>query len=159
MCGFASHTSRCTHCWCRFWVGHWCNSYGTCFCPWCIRLFNLSLVPGMRTLFSPISPGIPSISELTFNATTRTLTCISTGGPATNVTWRMGVSELTVDGSTYQFMQTLTDRTTSTYTNVLTIASSDLTPILGSIFTCEVENTRGAATLNITIPCKKHYTV
>ena len=113
----------------------------------------------IQPAFSPISPGIPSISELTFNATTRSLTCISTGGPAINVTWRMGGSELTVDGSTYQFMQTLTNRTTSTYCNVLTIVSSDLTPILGSIFTCEVENTRGTATMNITILCKKHSTV
>ena len=101
-------------------------------------------------------PGAPIISELTFNATTRTLTCISMGGPATDVTWRMGGSELTVDGSLYQFMQTLTDRTTSTYTNVLTIVSTDLTTIIGSNFTCEVENTRGRGSMNITIPCKNN---
>ena len=81
------------------------------------------------------------------------------GGPATNVTWKMGGSELTVDGSMYQFMQTLTEESTATYTNVLTIVSSGLTPYLGSIFTCEVENTRGTATMNITLPCKKHSTV
>ena len=98
--------------------------------------------------------GAPIISELTFRATTRTLTCISMDGPATNVTWKMGGSELTVDGSMYQFMQTLTDGTTSTYTNVLTIVSSDLTTIIGSNFTCEVENSRGRAAMNITIPCK-----
>ena len=113
----------------------------------------------LSTCFSPISPGIPRISELTFNPTTRSLTCISMDGPATNVTWRMGGSELTVDGSTYHFMQTLTNRTTSTYTNVLTIVSSGLTTILGSNFTCEVENTRGMATMTITLPCKKHSTV
>ena len=73
------------------------------------------------------------------------------GGPATNVTWKMGGSELTVDGSMYHFMQTLTNRTTFTYTNVLIIVSSDLTPILGSNFTCEVENTRGKAAMSITI--------
>ena len=113
----------------------------------------------LSTCFSPISPGIPRISELTFNATTRSLTCISIDGPATNVTWRMGGNELTVDGSTYQFIQTLTNRTTSTYTNVLTVVSSDITRILGSIFTCEVENTRGTATMTITLPCKKHCSV
>ena len=102
--------------------------------------------------FNP--PGGPIISELTFIATTRTLTCISMGGPATNVTWRMGGSELTVDGSMYQFMQTLTEESTATYTNVLTIISTNLTPIIGRIFTCEVENTRGRAAMNITIPCK-----
>lgn len=104
--------------------------------------------------FNP--PGVPSISELTFSATTRTLTCISTGGPATNVTWRMGGSELTVDGSMYQFMQTLTEKSTATYTNILTIVSTDLTTIIGSNFTCEVENSRGTATMNITIPCKNN---
>ena len=102
--------------------------------------------------FNP--PGVPSISELTFSATTRTLTCISTGGRATNVTWKMGGSELTVDGSVYQFMQTLTEESTATYTNVLTIVSTDLTPIIGSNFTCEVENSRGTANMNVTIPCK-----
>ena len=102
--------------------------------------------------FNP--PGVPSISELTFSATTRTLTCISMGGPATTVTWRLGGSELTVDGSMYQFMQTLTEESTATYTNVLTIVSTNLTTIIGSNFTCEVENTRGRAAMNITIPCK-----
>ena len=68
----------------------------------------------------------------------------------------MGGSELTVDGSMYQFMQTLTDGTTATYTNVLTIVSTDLTTIIGSDFTCEVENTRGRAVMNITIPCKNN---
>ena len=102
------------------------------------------------------SPGVPSISELTFSATTRTLTCNSAGGPATNVTWRMGGSELTVNGSLYQFMQTLTEESTATYTNVLTIVSTNLTTIIGSNFTCEVENTRGRAAMNITIPCKNN---
>ena len=76
------------------------------------------------------------------------------GGPATNVTWRIGGSELTVDGSTYQFMQTLTEESTATYSNVLTIVSSDLTSIIGSNFTCEVENTKGRAAMDITIPCE-----
>ena len=126
------------------------------FCKCSLDLFPeyLSLVWELCHPFNP--PGVPSISELTFSATTRTLTCISTGGPATNVTWRMGGSELTVDGSMYQFMQILTDGTTSTYTNVLTIVSSDLTPIIGSNFTCEVENSRGRAAMNITIPCKNN---
>ena len=140
------HRQLVMHSWLHVWV---CLS-------WMHKVLQPFLVLSMRTLFSPISPGIPSISELTFNATTRTLTCISTGGPATTVIWRMGRSELTVDGSTYQFMQTLTDGTTSTYSNVLTIVSSDLTSILGSIFTCEVENSRGTATMNITIPCKNN---
>ena len=76
------------------------------------------------------------------------------GGPATNVIWRMGGSKLTVDGSTYQLMQTLTEESTATYSNVLTIVSSNLTSIIGSNFTCEVENSRGRAAMNITIPCE-----
>ena len=76
-----------------------------------------------------------------FNATTMTLTCTSTGGPATNVTWRKDGSPLTVDGVTYRQTQTVTDATTATYQNVLTIAQS-VTSIYG-VYRCTVGNARG----------------
>ena len=63
---------------------------------------------------------------------------------------------MTVDGSMYQFMQTLTEESTATYSNVLTIVSTNLTTIIGSNFTCEVENSRGRDAMNITIPCKNN---
>ena len=47
-------------------------------------------------------------------------------------------------GVTYQLTQTVTNRAGSTYENVLTINQS-LADILGSNFTCSVENTIGTA--------------
>ena len=48
----------------------------------------------------------------------------------------------TVNGVTYQLSQTLTNRTQSTYDNVLTI-TEPLTSLAGSNFTCQVENALG----------------
>ena len=47
-------------------------------------------------------------------------------------------------GVTYQLTQTVTDRAQSTYENVLTI-KQPLADIVGSTFTCNVENTIGTA--------------
>ena len=68
---------------------------------------------------------------------------MSTGGPATTVTWRRDGSPLVVDGVTYQQTQTVTDATTATYQNVLTIAQS-VTSIYGE-YRCTVENARGTS--------------
>ena len=49
-----------------------------------------------------------------------------------------------IGGVTYELAQTVTDRTQSTYQNVLTI-NQPLSDIEGSTFTCSVENTLGAS--------------
>ena len=49
-----------------------------------------------------------------------------------------------VDGVTYQLTQMVTNRSQSTYQNVLTINQS-LADLVGSTFTCSVENTLGTA--------------
>ena len=59
-----------------------------------------------------------------------TLTCISTGGPATTVTW-------TRDSEMLTGITVLNDRTTSQYTHTLTV-----TRRLGGLYTCTVANTR-----------------
>ena len=87
--------------------------------------------------------GFPSVSRLVFNATAMTLTCTSTGGPATNVTWMKDGSTLTVDGVTYRQTQMVTDATTATYQNVLTIAQS-VTSLYG-VYRCTVGNARGTS--------------
>ena len=87
--------------------------------------------------------GFPSVSRLVFNATAMTLTCTSTGGPATNVTWMKDGSTLTVDGVTYRQTQMVTDATTATYRNVLTIAQS-VTSLYG-VYRCTVGNARGTS--------------
>ena len=48
------------------------------------------------------------------------------------------------DGVTYQLTQMVTNRSQSTYQNVLTI-NQPLADIVGSTFTCSVENTLGTA--------------
>ena len=47
-------------------------------------------------------------------------------------------------GVTYQLTQTVTDRAQSTYQNVLTI-NQPLAEIIGSAFSCSVENTIGTS--------------
>jgi len=84
-----------------------------------------------------------------YNDTTRSFTCTSTGGPATNVTWMKDGGVITLN-ATYQQTQMVTDTTTGTYQNVLTIAES-ASEIFG-IYGCTVENIRGTtyATINAT---------
>ena len=57
-----------------------------------------------------------------------TLTCISTGGPSTTVTWTRDSEMLT--GST-----ALNDATTAQYTHTLTVTGR-----LGGLYTCTVSN-------------------
>ena len=82
----------------------------------------------------------PTVSSLTYDCYTRTLTCTSTGSPATTVTWTKDGDTLTVDGTTYSMTQTLTDRRTSTYENVLTLPA---TGDFSGTYSCQVGNALG----------------
>ena len=66
-----------------------------------------------------------------------TVTCTSTGWPATQVTWIKDDDILTSD-STYSMSQTITDRTESTYENVLNVMGSSQDDLLGT-YECEVK--------------------
>ena len=77
------------------------------------------------------------------------LTCTSTDSLATTVTWTKDGDTLTVDGITYSMTQTVTDRRTSTYENVLNI-SSDATSIVGD-YTCTVSNALGSDSMDFTV--------
>ena len=59
-----------------------------------------------------------------------TLTCISTGGPATTVTWTRDSVTVTEGNKTL-----LDNRTTSQYTHTLTVTGR-----LGGLYTCTVAN-------------------
>ena len=61
-----------------------------------------------------------------------TLTCISTGGPATTVTWTS--DSITVTEGT---QTELNNRTTSQYTHTLTVTGR-----LGGLYTCTVANNK-----------------
>ena len=71
-----------------------------------------------------------------------TLTCISTGGPATTVTWTRD-SETVSEGN----MTVLDDRETAQYTHTLTVSGR-----LGGLYQCNVSNIKpssASAQLNV----------
>ena len=99
-------------------------------------------------------PAPPNITHLrlTYGSIFSTLTCISTGSPATNVTWMRDGQPLTIDGSTYQLTQTVANRRLSTYENVLSI-DLGIADIIGSIYNCTVMNALGRVS-NALVACK-----
>ena len=81
--------------------------------------------------------GSPSITSLSLNRNTTTLTCISTHGPAT---WKKNDQTLDIESSDYHECQRLVNAETSTYETDL--VSDDLAMFVG-VFTCTVSNNRG----------------
>ena len=70
-----------------------------------------------------------------------TLTCVSTGGPATIVTWTRDGNNVPYD-ATHVLTQTVTDQFNIVYSNVLTVTGSE-----SGIYTCSVTNDRTAPPL------------
>ncbi len=79
----------------------------------------------------------PTITSLTFDPDTFTLTCVSTGSPATMVTWMKDGSPV-LDG--YTATQMMMGMSTHTYDNVLSLPQNG--GIRGN-YSCEVANTLG----------------
>ena len=95
-----------------------------------------------------IHTGSPSVTNLTYNDQSRTLTCTSTGGPATTVTWRRNGVVITL-GATYHQTKNLVDSVNGTYQTVLTIDSSvGLSGFVGN-YNCTVENIRGTSSKSV----------
>ena len=67
---------------------------------------------------------------MTFDSDQMTLTCISTGGPATTVTWTRGSITVTEGNETV-----LDDPVTAQYTHTLTVTT-------GGEYTCNVSNNK-----------------
>ena len=63
-----------------------------------------------------------------------TLTCISTGGPATNVTWTRDSGPAVGESETV-----LDDPETATYTHTLTVTSAVM---VGEEYTCTISNNK-----------------
>ena len=89
----------------------------------------------------PVNSGSPSITGLLYNRSTLTLTCTSTGGPATTVTWRKNGAVVEGDGTTYHQSQRVVDTRTATYEN--TLSSGVAANFIGT-FSCTVTNSRGS---------------
>ena len=98
-----------------------------------------------------IHAGSPIVTSLTYDNQSRTLTCTSTCGPATTVTWRRDRVVITLN-DTYQQTKRLLDAETGTYQTVLTINSSvGWTDIMGT-YNCTVKNERGESSETVIVP-------
>ncbi len=76
------------------------------------------------------------IEYIFYNTTTGVVTCVSTGGPITNLTWNRS-------GGSYSQSKIIVDTVSATYHNLLYISSNTLSDYTG-IFSCTVSNSRGS---------------
>ena len=97
--------------------------------------------------------GSPNVTDLKYDSQSRTLTCTSTGGPATTVTWKKDGAVITLN-DTYQQTQRVVDRVEGTYQTVLTINQSVCQNDIGGTYNCTVGNTRGESSMKMTVSGK-----
>ena len=91
-------------------------------------------------MFNTIGGNIAISGDVTFDSDLRTLTCISTGGPATTVTWTRDSTTVTEGNETV-----LNDPVTAQYTHTLNVTT------LGE-YTCAIVNDKpSTASANITL--------
>ena len=105
----------------------------------------VSIINTFQTFFnSVISPTTvpPTIMDMEYDEDSRSVRCISTGSPATVVSWMK--DEVIIDESStdYTLTQTITNRATSTYNNILTVNEGAVT----GMYSCTVTNDIGTAT-------------
>ena len=123
----------------------WNNS--TCL----VTATTLSCIIHMPPAFNYIHAGSPNVTNLTFDDQSRTLTCTSTGGPATTVTWRRDGVVITLN-ATHQQTKSVVDPANGTYQTILTIDPSvGWSDIVGT-YNCTVENVRGESSETVVVP-------
>ena len=111
------------------------------------NIFVAVQAPANVISLSPTTVG-PTISSLTYQEESRTLTCVSTGSPATTVSWMRDGQPLIIDDSTYHLTQTITGRSSSTYSNVLTVSETAPSGVAGT-YTCNVTNDLGSDSMQV----------
>ena len=82
--------------------------------------------------------GVPTVNSVSTSGLT--LTCTSSNGPATVVTWRRNCAVLP-NNAMYQQTQTVTQTQIATYQNMLAIDSAVVDR--DGVYTCSVTNARG----------------
>ena len=93
-----------------------------------------------RGVFNTIGGSILISGDVTFDPNLRTLTCISTGGPATTVTWTRDSTTVTEGNETV-----LNDAPTANYTHTLSVS-------IGGEYKCTVTNDKpSTASASITL--------
>ena len=105
----------------------------------------------MSPAFNSIHAGSPNVTSLTYNDQSKTLTCTSTGGPATTVTWRRDGVVITLN-ATHQQTKRVVDPGNGTYQTVLTINSSVSHSDIVGTYNCTVENARGVSSETLVVP-------
>ena len=105
----------------------------------------------MPLAFTSINAGSPTVNTLTYNEQSRTLTCTSTGGPATTVTWRRDGVVITLN-ATHQQIKRVVDPVNGTYRTVLTINSLVGQSDIVGTYNCTVENARGESSETVVAP-------
>ena len=91
-------------------------------------------------------------SKLNATIPTFTLTCTSTGGPATTVSWRSNNSTVTEDSAHRITSQILTDAENATYTNTLTVTGR----LVGE-YQCTVSNNKPSSSSGMLVVVGKKY--
>lgn len=87
--------------------------------------------------------GLPFITDVRYERSSRTVICTSSGGPATLVEWSLDESPIIVEeGSTYRSSQIITNTSTATYQNMLQILHEDPDNLYG-VYACTVRNAMG----------------
>ena len=101
-----------------------------------------ALYVGLLDLFSECHfftyTGSPNISGMTFDNVSQTLTCTSSGGPATTVTWRRNCLVLQ-NSSDFVQNQVVTNAALATYENTMRLNGANI----DGVYTCSVTNSRG----------------
>ena len=107
------------------------------------QLYKFGPSPGFYCLFvNLLLSGSPTVTSLEYDSLSRTLTCNSTGGPATTVTWRRDGSVITLN-ATHQQTKRVVDPVMGTYQTLLTIDPSVSQSDIVGTYNCTVENVRG----------------
>ena len=118
-----------------------------------VQLLAITLSFSTHTLvtFNYFHAGSLTVTSLTFDDQSRTLTCTSTGGPPTNVTWRRNGVVITLN-TTHQQTKRVVDPVAGTYQTVLTIDPSvGWSDIVGT-YNCTVENAGGESSKIVVVP-------
>ena len=128
-------------------------------------LFTLHIQLKVTVIICQSLLGSPVVTSLRYDSQSRTLTCTSTGGPATTVTWRRDGVVITLS-ATHQQAKRVVDPVAGTYQTVLTIDPSVSPSDIVGAYNCTVENARGRSsmtvivgklTLKYTSCCYPHY--
>ena len=91
--------------------------------------------------------------NITTNSNGRGLVCTSTGGPATNVIWKINSHLLITDGSPYQQSQRIVSKEDATFENILHIPSDSIANY-NTIYECLVMNSVGNDSMSLRLEGK-----